>query len=60
MKNSQNFRKRLSEQEIEPQEFEGQMEVSQENDLSSISDIDLYSLSDKSIQILIARIKGTV
>jgi ferritin len=51
------IRKRISEQEIEPQEFDTQMEVAPENDLSSISEVDLYSLSDKVIQILIARIK---
>ena len=53
MKQGNQFRKsRLSEQE-----YEEQIEPTVDNDLSAISDIDLYSLNDKVIQILIARIK---
>ena len=49
---SQFIKSRLSEQE-----YEEQIEPTVDNDLSSVSDIDLYSLNDKVIQILIARIK---
>ena len=51
------IKSRLSEQQMDSQDYIELEPQSSGNDLSSIGDIDLYSLSDKVIQILIARIK---
>lgn len=51
------IKSRLSEQEMNPQDYVELEQQSSGNDLSSLNEIDLYSLSDKVIQILIARIK---
>lgn len=51
------IKSRLSEQEIDIEGY-GELEPQASgNDLSSVGEVDLYSLSDKVIQILIARIK---
>jgi ferritin len=51
------YRSQFTKSRISEQEYEEQIEPTVDNDLSSVSDIDLYSLNDKVIQILIARIK---
>lgn len=51
------IKSRISEQEIDSQDYLDLEPQASNNDLSSVGEIDLYSLNDKVIQILIARIK---
>ena len=51
------IKSRISEQEMESQDYLELEPQESGNDLSSVNNIDLYALNDKVIQILIARIK---